>query len=488
MITRFKWLEALVGITDGLDDFAIRTLDQVIAWLRENGSPAEIGSALIDKAQAYHIGGQAKEACEALESAHQQLLRIPEMSANATADLADLIQRLKSGTTELKPWTVRHYFANTLHCQSPESDSPTKERILKSQHQLPDLDLLPNEDSLKSQCPTSSAPGESEVPAALSLETVTKVISHSEAIGEQDPAGAIKWADLALDHAKRLNDLLRGRAESIKGGALFLKGEYREAETCLQRAAVLLTTAGHRIGEAANLRRFAGLRAVQKSFAESRRMLDVALSLSRNFSEEEYGKDLAALGVLELQMGRYQEAADCLVDSLWYLDWTKSTYATTLHNLMVVAIKAPTIKTISDLTGRANIYRNRVPRSHMTRMRWNWLLALGAVRSGSCRKGVDTLAKVVAKLRRSDSGANEIAIALVDLAQAYYSQGDQGVACAKMEDAREYFCKIHGISHDAISDLDRVIHQLRAGTGAVEPWDVRQRLAISDQAHLSHGY
>ncbi len=180
--------------------------------------------------------------------------------------------------------------------------------------------------------------GELAAPDCQAPEHVTAVIEYCENIGEQDPAAAIKWAEVALDLTERLNSSLLGRAESIKGGALFLHGKYRDAEISLHRAAALLATVADSEGEAANLRRFAGLRATQKSFAESRRMLEVALSLSRDSSKEEYGKSLAALGVLEMQTGGYTEAAEKLATALDHLDRQKSGYAIAAHNLMTAMV------------------------------------------------------------------------------------------------------------------------------------------------------
>ncbi len=469
--TRFKWLEAIVAINAGNDSFAIRAMNEVIAWLTKKGSPTEVTSALIDKAQAYYIRHDTSRARIMLEAALQQYRNIHGVDHDSVEIMADLLEKYKLDDGNRSPWEIKQVLAGAKVSHSACHRSNKKNEISTirtvASLQLPGLQAEKKGDELR----------------ICREQDSESAIKHAELLVDHRPTDAIRLADLAIKLEDEFYALLQGRAESIKGAALVLKGDYQNAEICLHRATALLAKQGDRVYEASNLRRFAGLRAMQALYQESRWLLEHAISISFEYSSEEYGKDLAAMGVLEIQIGRHKEAVAQLIKALSYLDYGSSGHFTAVHNLMVALIELNDYPSIERLAKILKKLRKAIPRFDLSRLRIEWALTLALMRLGASNKAVQFLPRVVEKLKKLNARPDEIAAALVDTAQAYYGVGSRFLACNTLAEARKYYEKVAGVAADALTSLDHLIEQLKLGDSDVDPW--RARRAIAPTAGLS---
>ncbi len=274
--------------------------------------------------------------------------------------------------------------------------------------------------------------------------------------------------------AARISSLVCGRSESAMGYALLVNGKYRAAELSFHRAAALLHS--HPAEEADNIRRIGRLRIAQKSPAEARRLFEAAIDLCRRKgSEDQIGKNYVALGYLELDLGRYREAAGLLTEALEHLAQQGDGYLIAVHNLMVALVMIRDYEAISDLVKKIHSIRKEALRAHGAKLRLDWLVALGLIPLGAHRVAIKSLNRIVDRLKDANCQADEIATAFVDLSQAYFASGDRAKACKNLKDARQYFLEVPEISTNFIAKIDAAIVQLETEDGETSPSDLRAR-------------
>lgn len=103
--THFNWLLSVAEIKIRRVDPARKRLKRVVTVLRKGGRAAELGTALVDLAQAYYLAGDSKETINSLEEARLQLQKIGGIAPSAIANIEEVIAGVKSGVVE--PWAAR---------------------------------------------------------------------------------------------------------------------------------------------------------------------------------------------------------------------------------------------------------------------------------------------------------------------------------------------------------------------------------------------
>ncbi len=494
---RLDWLLALRSIQAGSNKMAIKEINGIVGRLRRRNCGAdEIAAALMDLAQAYYNEGDRKKACNFLEEARSKLNTISGICPGLLSGMDQLIVDLKEDRAA-KPWNIRRRLATAQSYSQSKEHQETADREYVGPGNSSEESgwnaaqlwsrlkgkLASRENrhkvskEISVELPTD--PGELLTPEHLSEEIHEGVIDQWRAISN-DPDASARWAAVAMDIADGISSLLCGRSESAMGYALLVNGKYREAEVCFHRAAALLCT--HHSDEADNIRRIGRLRIAQKSTQEARRLFEQALDLSRsNGPGEQVGKNCIALGYLDLEIGRNRNAAHLFTEALGYLDHKSAGYVIAAHNLMVAIIMLRDNNTISGLVKKLNLIRKRIPRGHDAKLKLDWLVAIGLIPLGAHRAAIGSLSKIVKKLDNNSCPPDEIGAAFIDLSQAHFAAGDRAGALKGMNDARECYSRVDGISADFMAIIDNTIAQLETKDTQACPWDIRPLLGAAGE-------
>lgn len=319
--------------------------------------------------------------------------------------------------------------------------------------------------------------------SGLTPDDLLTMIRNSErqwdTISLDDPDASLEWAKGLVWAVERLNKLHRGIAVSVRAAGLFLVGNLDRAEKGYYEAAALLD--GHPDAEADNFRRMSVLRRTQKSFWEAGRLADQALVLSREHgSREQIGKALLEVGNVHYDTESYQEAADSYVASLDYLDHERPTYIISTHNLTCATVMLGRCRQIPDLANGVQRLRKALPRFSTIQTRLLWLQMIVSIHMGACNHAIRKIPAVISRLRKERATTDDIGTANIDLAQALWTAGEHEKACSALEETRELFASIYGISPGVIEEISTAIDTLRSTTqSTVEPWEIRRRIVTT---------
>ncbi|MCP4544830.1 MAG: tetratricopeptide repeat protein, partial [bacterium] len=143
-------------------------------------------------------------------------------------------------------------------------------------------------------------------------------------------------------------------------------------------------------------------------------------------------------------------------------------------------IRLKDFETIAELTKAVKALSKNVPRFHAARARLSWVIKLGLMRLGADRPAIGALPGIIHRLGKDTCRPDEVAAAMMDLAQAYHNDGNWEKACAMLEEAREQYRLASGVSPAVVADLTQLIDELRSGSRTGEPWEIRPLLGESN--------
>ncbi len=285
----------------------------------------------------------------------------------------------------------------------------------------------------------------------------------------KDREETLELATRLVGLADEVADSIRGDALSIRGGSLLLTDDLESAEKCLLKA-VIRQKEGP--GKGATLRRMALLRALQGLYQDAESLAMKAAEIARSLQLEE-GDAILVLGEIRYIRGMYDDAATSFLEAMQHLDDESPGFRIAAHNFMCSLVKSGKPEAVAALLPTLKSYVSQSKKT-WTKRRAEWMLAAAYVRIGKTRRAARILSVVSAYLKEQGS-APEIANCYIDLAEAYYREGDMESATAALRHARDTWTYIHGAGSEPVRNLQTAV---RTRCEALAPWEIRGHMPL----------